>query len=189
MSAALHPLSDEELSSEARAFFDDVAASYPDGRVPGFYRIVAHCPQLLAPLRQLAGALFHATGLDPELRELVVLRTVWLERCEHTWAQHLVMSSAIGLDRRRIDDVRDWHGSSNFNQHERVALELVDSIVAGTGGPPVAEHAIAELGPAATVAVELLATFFVLVARVVNHAELMPSSPVVDWPREASSSD
>ncbi len=181
MTDALRPLGDDELAPEVAHYWETIGQGLPGSRVPGLYRVMAHNPAIVEPFHRFARALFLEAGLDPVLRQLVILRTIWLERCEHAWQQHLLVSRDVGVDPALIEAIGDWeHGE--FDPVQRSVLRIADCVVIERGGRVITDDEVGELSPGDVVAVELLAGLYISICRLLNSVDLRPETPVDDWP-------
>ncbi len=70
----------DQVPPELQTVYD--ATQKTTGRVPNFFKVLAHAPKLLTGYLGLFGAL-RETTLDPKLRELAYLKTSQLNRCHY----------------------------------------------------------------------------------------------------------
>ena len=74
-----------------------------DSRPPyNIYRILANAPTALPGFVQLAGALLTQSELDPQLREMVILRVGAHCRSDYEMHQHLRLARHVGVSEARI---------------------------------------------------------------------------------------
>ena len=180
MSDALRPLSDDELADDVARYWETIGEGLPGHRVPGLYRVMAHNPAVIEPFHRYARVLFREAGLDPVLRQLVILRTIWLERCDHAWQQHQLVSRDVGLDPALIEAIGDWeHGE--FSPAQRAALRITDVIVIERGSL-LTDEEMGELSSSEVIAVELVAGLYIGICRLLNSAGLFAETPVEHWP-------
>jgi AhpD family alkylhydroperoxidase len=92
-----------------------------DGKVPGFYRAVAHLDQ--AATKELDNA-----GIDPLLRELIRIRASQLNGCAFCVDMHTKDARAAGESEQRIYALPVWSDTPFFTERERAALTLTESI-------------------------------------------------------------
>ena len=181
MSAALRPLTDDELDADVARYWRTIGEGLPGHRVPGLYRVMAHNPAIIEPFHRYARVLFMDAGLDPVLRQLVILRTIWLERCGHAWQQHLLVSRDVGVAPALIEAIGNWeHGE--FDPVQRAALRIVDLIVIERGGRLLTDEEMGELSSGEVIVVELLAGLYITICRLLNSAGLAAETPVDAWP-------
>jgi len=93
-------LTDEELSPEARAVFDDIRAVRKSDFVNNFWRALAHDPALLKAtwerLKQVMGS-GREGGLDPLTKELVYIAVSVANGCSYCIHSHTAAARAKGL--------------------------------------------------------------------------------------------
>jgi hypothetical protein len=65
-------------------------------------RMFAGTEDLFKPIADLAGAIFTATGIDPQLRELIVLRCAKKLVSLYEWQANEVMAHNVGCTREQI---------------------------------------------------------------------------------------
>lgn len=70
----------DQAPADVQAIYDGVQKV--TGRVPNFYRLLAHSPKVLAGYVGMSGGL-KASKLDPKLRELAYLKTSQLNHCNY----------------------------------------------------------------------------------------------------------
>lgn len=173
---ALAALRDDQLADSVADYWSAIAAGLPT-EVPGLYRLLAHNAAIVEPFHRFARTLFLDVGLDPVIRQLVIHRAVMLERCSHAWHQHLAVSASVGVEPLLIDSLGRWREASCYSPSQQTAIALTDQIVAGLKGAAV----VCDADPDFVVAVEILAGFYVMIARFLNANDLGSASPVV-WP-------
>ncbi|MFQ5898447.1 MAG: carboxymuconolactone decarboxylase family protein [Candidatus Methylomirabilia bacterium] len=70
----------DEIPAELQTVYE--ATQKAVGRVPNFYKLLAHAPKVLTGYVGLSGAL-KETKLDPKLRELAYLKTSKVNDCHY----------------------------------------------------------------------------------------------------------
>jgi 4-carboxymuconolactone decarboxylase len=126
----------------------------------------------------LAGA---DSRLEPEDRELLILRVAWLTRSGYEWVQHARMGVDAGLTSEQVASVPHWRESELWSPKERALLAAADEIVDGS---VVGDETWRELGVSLDPA-QLLEVLFVVggyqcMAAVLNTVGLqadLPSDP------------
>lgn len=93
-------------------------------------KAIANSPLLTRVVTQPTALLMAGSALAPRLRELIILRVAWLNRCEYEWAQHYRFSRATGLNDEEIEAVRNWREADVFEEAARCVLELTDALAA-----------------------------------------------------------
>jgi AhpD family alkylhydroperoxidase len=92
-----------------------------DKHAAGFYRAMAHLDQ--AATKELDNA-----GIDVRLRELVRIRASQLNGCAFCIDMHTKDARAAGETEQRIYALSAWRETPFFNEKERAALGLTESV-------------------------------------------------------------
>jgi AhpD family alkylhydroperoxidase len=87
----------------------------------GFYRAMAHLDQ--AATKELDNA-----GIDVRLRELIRIRASQLNGCAFCIDMHTKDARAAGETEQRIYALPAWRETPFFDERERAALELTESV-------------------------------------------------------------
>jgi AhpD family alkylhydroperoxidase len=83
--------------------------------------------------------------LDPELHELVKIRSSQVNGCAFCLDLHLTDARELGIGVQRLDTLAGWHDSPFFTARERAALALTEAVTRVADGPvPDAVYAEAE---------------------------------------------
>lgn len=99
-----------------------------------------------------------ASGLEPQLRELVKLRASQINGCAFCVDMHTKDARASGEDEQRLDLVAVWREAPVYTPRERAALAWTEALtlLSETGAPDDAYAAIErEFDPADQVALTL----------------------------------
>lgn len=93
--------------------------------------IEALAPKFLAAAAHLdkaATATLDAAGIDARMRELVRIRASQLNGCAYCIDVHTKDARALGETEQRIYALPAWHETPFFDQRERAALALAESV-------------------------------------------------------------
>lgn len=66
-------------------------------------RALAHSPDALRSMNELAGFIRHKSTLDGRLRELAILQIGWLAKSPYEWSHHIAIGREFGVS---DDDIR-----------------------------------------------------------------------------------
>jgi 4-carboxymuconolactone decarboxylase len=98
------------------------------GEVLNVFLTLAKNPEVLRLFIPLAGPV--TTGrLQPIQRELVILRTAWLCRCDYAWGQHVRIGAAAGLTDGDITRVVDELDPQAWSPLDYALLRATDELV------------------------------------------------------------
>lgn len=96
------------------------------GPPANIFATMAHHPRLLKRFNVLGG-LFLARGVVPVRdRELVILRTGWLTRCEYEFGQHTLIGRQAGLTDEEIHRLTEPDGE--WPEAEALLIRLADEM-------------------------------------------------------------
>ncbi len=79
--AVVSPLTKEKAAPEAHGAFD--ALSKRLGKLPNFFGLMAHRPDVLNKFLPLYGAIIEGGTVEPRYKELAYLKTALLNACEY----------------------------------------------------------------------------------------------------------
>ena len=159
-------LAPESLSPELQALL----ATRPAYNI---YRVLAHAPTVLPGFLQMAGALLTQGELDPQLREMVILRVGAHCRSAYEIHQHLRLAHHVGVSDARIDKALRLDGPAATDTLEDRMLAFTDQVVLQVKADAALFASLqAELSPRALV--ELLMTIgtYMMVSRVLENLEV-----------------
>src|SRR5262249_46559024 len=95
-----------DAARELFAFWGD-----PDAREEGsksnLTMVLANHPALAIAYSTFGKHLLLASSLAVRPRELIVLRTAWLQKCEYEWHYHVGYALSAGLTTEEIAAIRD----------------------------------------------------------------------------------
>lgn len=95
--ATVRLLSDEELSPEARAVFDDIRAVRKSDFVNNFWRALAHDPGTLKRTWESIKAVMGPGALDPKTKEMLYVAVSIAHGCSYCIHSHTAAARAKGM--------------------------------------------------------------------------------------------
>jgi AhpD family alkylhydroperoxidase len=95
-------LTDEELSPEARAVFDDIRATRQSDFVNNFWRALAHDPALLARTWEQVRSAMAPGALDPLVKEMIYIAVSIANGCEYCIGSHTAAARAKGMTNEQL---------------------------------------------------------------------------------------
>lgn len=160
----------------------DRLPSGPDGLPMNIFATMGNNPGLLRSYLRLANPLWAQCGLDPERREIVILRTALLHKSVYEWHQHVRIGREAGLSDTRILALHDWQGSDLFSALERSLLGYADALVASDHPSQEVHDALAkQMPPAGVAGVNLLVGTYIMTAKFLGAMEVEPETAFVGW--------
>ena len=93
------------------------------------YKTLLHNPDIAGVWLDLVNAVRWKTDLDGRLREIVIVRVGYLNKCAYVVKQHVpVISVPEGLPKDEADTLADWRASKFFSEREQAALAYTDAM-------------------------------------------------------------
>lgn len=93
------------------------------------FRMLGNCETLLRPFLALGGAILTQTRLDPQLRELAIVRAAVHCGSVYELNQHDEIAREVGLPQEKIDALRAGPASAVFEERERGVVQFTDELV------------------------------------------------------------
>ncbi|WP_170440446.1 carboxymuconolactone decarboxylase family protein [Ruegeria arenilitoris] len=95
--ATVRLLTDEEVSAEALAVFDDIRATRNTDYINNFWRALAHDPALLKATWERLKTVMAPGALDPLMKEMLYVAVSVANNCEYCVHSHSAAARAKGL--------------------------------------------------------------------------------------------
>jgi 4-carboxymuconolactone decarboxylase len=113
------------------------------GTVINVYKTLLHSPDIASVWLDLVNVVRWKVDLDGRLREIVIVRVGYLNRCAYVVKQHVPeLTTPEGLTKEECAALRDWRASAFFSERERATLAYADAV---TRDIDVPEAVFAEL--------------------------------------------
>lgn len=113
------------------------------GTVINVYKLLLHTPAIAEIWLDLINAVRWKVDLDGRLREIVIIRVGYLNRCSYVVRQHVPLHSAPeGLTQQECDALADWRASALFDARERAALAFTDASTRAVDVPDAVFEAV-----------------------------------------------
>ncbi len=93
----VHLLTDDELSAEARAVFDDIRATRKTDFVNNFWRALANDPVTLKRTWESIKQVMGPGSIDPLVKEMLYVAVSIAHGCEYCVASHTTAARAKGM--------------------------------------------------------------------------------------------
>ena len=100
----------------------------PDGTVFNLYKTLINHPKLYTPRARFGSYLQRDSLLDPETRELAILRTAWNIRTNYEWAHHYESAKSAGLTDAQITAIATGPSAPGWNARQRAVLTAADEL-------------------------------------------------------------
>jgi 4-carboxymuconolactone decarboxylase len=92
-------------------------------------RMLAGSPSMFQPLTRVFSAYLNDGVLEPELREIIILRVGYSLDSTYEVVNHRRAARVIGMSQPRIDALKPGAELSIFSDNERVVIQFVDEVV------------------------------------------------------------
>ena len=128
-----------EASAEVRAIYqeffgerDPVAEPGTATGTPGdYWTTFALVPDLMVQARDcLLGMLGPGRQLDPQLRELAILRTGIVGDSRFEYSQHMKVARMVNIPEAKLAAIKGWTTSELFSPAERAVMAATDELLA-----------------------------------------------------------
>lgn len=100
----------------------------PDGSIMNLYGTLITNPRLYAPRLRFGSYLQRDSLLDPETRELLILRTAWNIRTPYEWAHHAEAGRTAGLSDAHLAAIADGPAAAIWTPRQRAVLRAADEL-------------------------------------------------------------
>ncbi len=100
----------------------------PDGTAFNLYKTLLNHPRLYTPRARFGSYLQRDGLLDPETRELAILRTAWNIRTNYEWAHHFESAKSAGLSDAQIAAIAAGPSAPGWNARQRAVLTATDEL-------------------------------------------------------------
>ena len=127
-----------EASAEVRAIYqeffgerDPVAEPGTATGTPGdYWTTFALVPELMVQARDcLLGMLGPGRQLDPQLRELAILRTGIVGDSRFEYSQHMKVARTVNIPEAKLAAIKGWTTSGLFSPAERAVMAATDELL------------------------------------------------------------
>jgi alkylhydroperoxidase family enzyme len=120
------PIEPANWTPEQRAMI--APQTRPDGSVFNLYKTLITHTGLYTPRVRFGSYLQRDSLLDPETRELAILRTAWNIRTAYEWAHHVESAKTAGLTDAQIADIAIGPSAPGWNPRQRAVLKAADEL-------------------------------------------------------------
>lgn len=134
------------------------------------YRMLPHAITVAPGFLQMGRAILTNAALDPQLRELVILRVGALSNASYEIFQHRRVAQSVGVSQPKIEAALMLGPDAALNDLERLLMRFTDVVVREVKAPDELFNAVAEKLSLRMLS-ELLLTigFYMLVSRFLEN--------------------
>jgi 4-carboxymuconolactone decarboxylase len=99
------------------------------GNVINVYKTLLHSPDIASVWLDLVNVVRWKVDLEGRLREVVIVRIGYLNRCAYVVNQHVPeLTTPEGISKEECAALADWQHSPFFSPRERAALAYADAV-------------------------------------------------------------
>jgi len=124
-SPRIAPLPEAQWTDEHRAL---VAKYGPEVRVGNAFRTMLNVPELVEGVMPFWIYITADTTLSARHRELLILRTAWLNQNVYVWADHAAVARTAGLGAADLHRIAEGPDADGWDPFEATVLRLADEL-------------------------------------------------------------
>ena len=122
--ATVKLLSDEELSPDARAVFDDIRKTRQSDFVNNFWRALAHDPKTLRRTWESIKEVMAPGALDPKIKEMLYVAVSVAHGCSYCIHSHTAAARARGMTDAQHAELLAIIGLAGQTNHLVTAMQI-----------------------------------------------------------------
>lgn len=164
------PLADDRLSAEQRAILEGAGFA---GRL-NILKTLVRYPAMLRAFLAWGNHVMGGSPLDPQLRELAILRTGWLCRSGYEFLQHSLIAERLGMSAEEIARVKAGAEAAGWSDAERAVLAATDELVGNHMLGDAGWAALEFLGDEGRTELVFAVGQYVMVSMVLNSLGIQP---------------
>jgi uncharacterized peroxidase-related enzyme len=115
-----------DATPEVAAIYDHYMKTR--GNVPNMFRTVALRPEIFTTMIAHFEAILTTGTLPTKLKELVIVRTSQLNRCEYCLGSHTQIAIKLGWSKDQLDGLASYELRDDFTPAEKAALSLAEQM-------------------------------------------------------------
>ena len=98
------------------------------GNVPNMFRTMAHRPEIFETMIAHFEAILQTGTVPLRLKELVIVRTSQLNRCDYCLGSHTQIALKLGWSREQLENLTHCADRRDFTAAEKAALRLAEQM-------------------------------------------------------------
>ncbi len=151
------------------------------------YRMLANSENGLKGFTRMGNALLHRCELDPQLRELAIVRVGRLSRAAYEVFQHERIAREVGVEEAKIAALRDATVEAGaFSDNDKAVLRFTDDVVRNVRASDRTLKAVqAFLRPGAVVELTLTIGYYMMVCRFLETTGVEGEEGQAEWMKTA----
>jgi len=151
------------------------------------FRMLANSEYGLKGFVRMGNGLLHRCELEPQLREIAILRVGRLSRAAYEVFQHERIAREVGVDDGKIAALRDATvAAPAFTDHEMAVLRFTDDVVRNVRASDKNLKAVqAFLSPGAVIELTLTIGYYMMVCRLLETTGVEGEEGQAEWQKTA----
>lgn len=154
------------------------------------YRMLPHATTIAPGFLRMGGAILRESAIDPQLREIAILRVGFLSHASYEVHQHKRVARKIGLSDAKITALENDPESPVFSALEKLVIRYTDEVVKHVkASDALFNELLAQLDNRRMAELTLTIGFYMAVSRFLENfeVEIEPQPPVSETPVAYSS--
>lgn len=99
-----------------------------NGRLLNLYKALLNSPRLAEGWLNMFTAIRQHGKLASDYRELAIMATAVLNRCEYVYREHRQVALAAGIKPSQLDELSGWRGSQLYDEKQRAVLAYTEAM-------------------------------------------------------------
>jgi alkylhydroperoxidase family enzyme len=149
------------------------------------YRMLPHATTIAPGFLRMGGAILRESAIDPQLREIAILRVGFLSKASYEVHQHKRVARKVGLSDAKIAALENDPQSAVFSPLEKLVIRYTDEVVANVkASDALFDELLAQLDHRRMAELTLTIGFYMAVSRFLENfeVEIEPQPPVSETP-------
>ena len=147
------------------------------------YRMLPHATTIAPGFLKMGGAILRDSAIDPQLREIAILRVGFLSNASYEVHQHKRVAKSVGLSEEKIAALRNDPTSAVFSKVESLIIRYTDEVVLNVkASDALFSELLAQLDNRRIAELTLTIGFYMAVSRFLENfeVEIEQKPPVSD---------
>jgi alkylhydroperoxidase family enzyme len=137
------------------------------------YRMLPHATTVAPGFLKMGGAILRDSALDPQLREIAILRVGFLSKASYEVHQHKRVARRVGLAEAKIAALESEVDSAVFSPLEKLVIRYTDEVVANVkASDALFDELLAALDHRRMAELTLIIGFYMAVSRFLENFEV-----------------
>lgn len=149
------------------------------------YRMLPHATTIAPGFLRMGGAILRESAIDPQLREIAILRVGFLSKASYEVHQHKRVARNVGLSDAKIAALESDPQSTVFTPLEKLVIRYTDEVVTNVkASNALFNELLAQLDHRRMAELTLTIGFYMAVSRFLENfeVEIEPQPPVSETP-------